>query len=110
MTAPAVAHRIGDWRERARCVDSALFFTGPSERDGAPDRVTREHLTATARRYCQGCPALQLCGDAADDGLDVGLWGGSLRRRKHLNAGDYLVDALIPDAPPSRHTRTEEAA
>lgn len=93
-----------------RGADPRLFFTGPTLREGAPDRVTREQMTATAWTYCSGCPLLARCGEAADDRKETGLWAGSLRRRKYLNAGPYLVDPLIPSAPASRHTPTEEAA
>lgn len=63
-----------------RGADPRLFFTGPTLRE------------------------------AADDRKEIGLWAGSLRRRKYLNAGPYLVDPLIPSAPASRHTPTEAAA
>lgn len=110
MTA-ALATLRGSDDIACRDADPAAFFTaGIPRREGAPDRATRENLTATAWRYCHGCPLLRVCAAAADDRMEVGLWGGALRRRTHINAGDYLVDPLIPSAPPSRHTQTGEAA
>lgn len=53
------------------------FFLSETEKArGLPNRVV------TAKRlYCEQCPVMRECGEAATAGRYIGLWGGSWRSR-----------------------------
>lgn len=110
MTAPAVdldSVSVGrGWRDRAACrfADPAEFaptISTPQSRQYDRERAERE---SAALRWCAQCPVVASCSIAADDMAEVGLWGGSLRRKDH-HLGRYVADQLIPQAPASRRTR-----
>lgn len=91
----------------ARVADPEAFAPGtatPSSPHYAAELVARQ---VTAHTFCAHCPVLHACAGAADDGLEVGLWGGAMRRRSHATGG-YTAQPLIAGAPATRHASSRD--
>lgn len=77
------------WQDQARCLelgkDTEMFFSEDEERPSR-ERTTREEL---AKAVCTPCPVKQACLQAALDGDEVGVWGGTdtQQRRKMRRRG-----------------------
>lgn len=75
MTAPAPAHLIGDWRERARCVDSDPRIWSPTT---GRDRLDVDRAEQVAWLYCSTCPTYAECREWASTRADrvvaAGAW------------------------------------
>lgn len=98
---------INSWSLRAKCrglEDDAIFFP-----TGAKD-------VAAGKRFCRGCPVLDLCKTYAIANDTIGIWGGTshLERRKidqytkDLVRQLYYVHGLIENLNQAWITELEE--
>ena len=90
---------MSGWRAAAACLDAAdpdEFFPTTSGGPGGPGTSGVRRARQLARRWCARCPVLTECAREADEGKEVGLWGGVFR---YGGSGRYQWTKVLAAAP-----------